>query len=76
MNLTQNPAKGGLPMSDSLYKIRESCARYSLTDAAYEKIKRYLPDEKTKGRPGIDVRLFLDAIIFVLREGLYMEKHS
>ena len=69
MNLTQNPAKGGLPMSDSLYKIRESCARYSLTDAAYEKIKRYLPDEKTKGRPGIDVRLFLDAIIFVLREG-------
>ena len=56
-------------MSDSLYKIRESCARYSLTDAAYEKIKRYLPDEKSTGRPGIDVRLFLDAIIFVLREG-------
>lgn len=39
MNLTQNPAKGGLSMSDSLYKIGESYARYSLTDAAYEKIK-------------------------------------
>ena len=69
MNLTQNPAKGGLPMSDSLYKIGESYARYSLTDAAYEKIKSYLPEEKSAGRPGMDVRLFFDALIFVLREG-------
>lgn len=56
-------------MSDSLYKIRETYARYSLTDSAYEKIKGYLPKEKSTGRPGMDTRLFLDALIFVLREG-------
>lgn len=69
MNLTKNPAKGGLPMSDSLYKIGESYARYSLTDAAYEKIKSYFPEEKSTGRPGMNTRLFWDALIFILREG-------
>ena len=33
-------------MSDSLYTIHESYARYSLTDEAYEKIREYLPKEK------------------------------
>jgi transposase len=61
--------RGRLPMSDSLYKIGESYARYSLTDAAYEKIMLYLPEEKSTGRPGMDVRLFWDALIFVVREG-------
>lgn len=56
-------------MSDSLYKIREACARYSLTHAAYEKIRGYLPKEKSTGRPGMDIRLFLDALIFIVREG-------
>ena len=56
-------------MSDSLYTIQESYARYSLTDEAYEKIREYLPEEKITGRPGMDVRLFLDALIFVVREG-------
>lgn len=56
-------------MSDSLYTIKESYARYSLTDEAYEKIRVYLPEEKATGRPGMDVRLFLDALIFVVREG-------
>ena len=56
-------------MSDSLYIIKESCARYSLTDAAYNKLQQYLPKEKTTGRPGMDVRLFLDALIFMVREG-------
>ncbi|WP_037362789.1 IS5 family transposase [Selenomonas ruminantium] len=55
-------------MSDSLYTIHESYARYSLTDEAYEKIREYLPKEKTTGRPGIE-RLFLDALIFIVREG-------
>ena len=56
-------------MSDSLYTIQESYARYSLTDEAYEKIREYLPKEKTTGRPGMDERLFLDALIFIVREG-------
>lgn len=56
-------------MSDSLYKIREAYARYSLTDAAYEMIRGYLPKEKTTGRPGMDTRLFLDALGFIVREG-------
>lgn len=29
----------------------------------------YLPKEKTMGRPGMDERLFLDALIFIVREG-------
>ncbi|BAL83120.1 putative transposase [Selenomonas ruminantium subsp. lactilytica TAM6421] len=56
-------------MSDSLYTIKEAYARYSLTDEAYEKIRECLPEEKTTGRPGMDVCLFLDALIFVVREG-------
>jgi len=32
-------------MSDSLYTIQESYARYSFTDEAYEKIREYLPEE-------------------------------
>ena len=56
-------------MSDSLYTIKEAYARYSLTDEAYEKIRECLPEEKTTGRPGMAVRLFLDALIFVVREG-------
>ncbi len=46
-------------MSDSLYTIKEAYARYSLTDGAYERIREYLPAEKTTGRPGMDVRYFL-----------------
>ena len=57
-------------MSDSLYTIKEEYARYSLTNEAYEKIRECLPEEKTTGRPGMDVRLFLDALIFVVREGV------
>ena len=56
-------------MSDSLYKIGESYARYSLTDAIYEKIREYLPIDQSTGRPGMDIRLFLDALIFIAREG-------
>lgn len=69
MNLTKNPTKGGLPMSDSLYTISQSYARYSITDDAYEKIRGYLPEEKPTGRPGMETRLFLDALIFIVREG-------
>jgi hypothetical protein len=50
-------------MSDSLYTIKEPYARYSLTDEAYEKIRVYLPEDKATGRPGMDVRFFLDALI-------------
>ena len=52
-------------MLDSLYKIGESYARYSLTDAIYEKIREYLPIDQSTGRPGMDIRLFLDALILL-----------
>ena len=56
-------------MSDSLYTIGQPYARYSLTDEAYEKILGYLPKEKAIGRPGMDTRRFLDALIYIAREG-------
>ncbi len=55
-------------MSDSLYTIKEPYARYRLTDEAYEKIRVYLPEEKATSRLGMNVRLFLDALIFIVRE--------
>ncbi|TYZ23376.1 transposase [Selenomonas ruminis] len=56
----------------SLFYCKQSTEKYftlSLTDEAYEKIREYLPKEKTTGRPGMDERLFLDALIFIVREG-------
>ena len=56
-------------MSDSLYKIGELYARYSLSDEVFQKLEPHLPKEKPTGRPGMDIRLFLDALIFMVREG-------
>lgn len=56
----------------SLFYCKQSTEKYftlSLTDEAYEKIREYLPKEKTTGRPGMDERLFLDELIFIVREG-------
>ncbi|WP_437222573.1 IS5 family transposase [Planctomicrobium sp. SH661] len=45
--------------------------RHELTDAQWEKIKDLLPGKPgDPGRTGVDNRLFVDAVVFVLKTGI------
>jgi len=46
-------------------------ARHALTDAQWDRIKDLLPGkEGDPGRSGVDNRLFVDAVLFILKTGV------
>ena len=45
-----------------------SIKRHELTDEQWEKIKQFLPQQK-RGRPGGDVRVFINAVLWIAKTG-------